>query len=193
MYPFIKRTMDFLISLLALAVLWPLLILLGVLVKLTSPGPALFSQVRSGRGLQPFRIYKFRTMYTTAPSDTPTHQLSGAKGYITPLGAFLRKTSLDELPQLWNILKGDMALVGPRPPLPTQTDLIAEREKYGANALRPGLTGWAQINGRDELPIPEKAALDGEYVRRMGLKFDLKCILGTFSAVVRARGVKEGQ
>ena len=132
-------------------------------------------------------------MYTTAPSDTPTHQLSGAQNYITPLGAFLRKTSLDELPQLWNILRGDMALVGPRPPLPTQTDLIAERARYGANDLRPGLTGWAQINGRDELPIPEKAALDGEYVRRMSLKFDLKCILGTFSAVLRAKGVKEGR
>ena len=193
MYPVFKSILDFVISLAALAMLWPILLLLGLLVRLTSPGPALFAQVRSGRGLKPFRIYKFRTMYTTAPSDTPTHQLSGAQNYITPLGAFLRKTSLDELPQLWNILRGDMALVGPRPPLPTQTDLIAERARYGANDLRPGLTGWAQINGRDELPIPEKAALDGEYVRRMSLKFDLKCILGTFSAVLRAKGVKEGR
>lgn len=192
MYPVFKRILDFVISLAALAMLWPILLLLGLLVRLTSPGPALFAQVRSGRGLKPFRIYKFRTMYTTAPSDTPTHQLSGAQNYITPLGAFLRKTSLDELPQLWNILRGDMALVGPRPPLPTQTDLIAERARYGANDLRPGLTGWAQINGRDEIPLERKAALDGEYVQKMSFLFDCKCFFGTITAVLSRKGVVEG-
>ena len=192
MYPVFKRILDFLISLAALAVLWPILLLLGLTVRLTSPGPALFGQVRSGRGLKPFRIYKFRTMYTTAPSDTPTHQLSGAQNYITPLGAFLRKTSLDELPQLWNILRGDMALVGPRPPLPTQTDLIAERARYGANDLRPGLTGWAQINGRDEIPIEQKAALDGEYVKNLSFLFDCKCFFGSVIAVLKRDGVVEG-
>ena len=161
MYPVFKRILDFLISLVALTVLWPILLLLGLTVRLTSPGPALFAQVRSGRGLKPFRIYKFRTMYTTAPSDTPTHQLSGAQNYITPLGAFLRKTSLDELPQVFNILRGQMSVVGPRPALWNQADLIAERDKYGANDVPPGLTGWAQVNGRDELPIAEKAKLEG--------------------------------
>lgn len=192
MYPVFKRILDFLISLVALAVLWPLLLLLGLTVRLTSPGPALFAQVRSGRGLKPFRIYKFRTMYTTAPSDTPTHQLSGAQNYITPLGAFLRKTSLDELPQLWNILRGDMALVGPRPPLPTQTDLIAERARYGANDLRPGLTGWAQINGRDSISLLRKMKLDKEYCDNWSLKLDLIILLRSVGAVVKQEGFHEG-
>ena len=180
MYPVFKRILDFVISLAALAMLWPILLLLGLLVRLTSPGPALFAQVRSGRGLKPFRIYKFRTMYTTAPSDTPTHQLSGAQNYITPLGAFLRKTSLDELPQLWNILRGDMALVGPRPPLPTQTDLIAERARYGANDLRPGLTGWAQINGyRGNTSIRKRIEYDLYYIENWTLGFDIKILFLT--------------
>jgi len=132
-------------------------------------------------------------MYTTAPKNVATHQLSGAQSFITPLGKFLRKSSLDELPQLFNIIKGDMALVGPRPPLPTQTDLIEAREKLGANSLRPGLTGWAQINGRDELPIDVKARLDGEYIERMSVSFDLRCLFGTVGAVFSASGVQEGK
>lgn len=193
MYAFIKRLMDILLSLPALIVLSPAMAVIALLVRITSPGPAIFRQKRSGKNLREFEIYKFRTMYVTAPGDTPTHQLSGAQNYITPLGAFLRRTSLDELPQLWNILKGDMSIVGPRPPLPTQYDLIAAREKLGANALRPGLTGWAQINGRDELPIEVKAGYDGEYVRRMSFLFDLRCIFGTVAAVFGAKGVKEGR
>lgn len=193
MYVFFKRLMDFLLSLAALIVFSPVMAVIALLVRLTSPGPAIFRQRRSGKDLKEFEIYKFRTMYITAPGNIPTHQLSGAQSYITPIGAFLRRTSLDELPQLWNILKGDMSIVGPRPPLPTQYDLINARKKLGANALRPGLTGWAQINGRDELPIEVKAGYDGEYVRRMSFAFDLRCIIGTVAAVFGARGVKEGR
>ena len=188
-----KRVMDFVISLAALIILSPVMLILAVLVRATSEGPAIFKQVRSGKDLKEFEIYKFRTMYTSAPKDTPTHMLDSAQSFITPVGAFLRKTSLDELPQLVNILKGDMSIVGPRPPLPTQYDLIEARAKVGANSLRPGLTGWAQINGRDELPIDVKAGLDGEYVRRMSFAFDMKCFFGTFAAVFAAKGVKEGR
>ena len=193
MYPYFKRLMDILFSLAALIVLSPVMAVIALLVRLTSPGPAIFRQMRSGKALKEFEIYKFRTMYITAPGNIPTHQLSGARSYITPVGAFLRRTSLDELPQLLNILKGDMSIVGPRPPLPTQYDLIKAREGLGANALRPGLTGWAQINGRDELPIEVKAGYDGEYVRRMSFFFDLRCIFGTVTAVFGAKGVKEGR
>ena len=193
MYPYFKRLMDILFSLAALIVLSPVMAVIALLVRLTSPGPAIFRQMRSGKALKEFDIYKFRTMYITAPGNIPTHQLSGAQSYITPVGAFLRRTSLDELPQLLNILKGDMSIVGPRPPLPTQYDLIKAREGLGANALRPGLTGWAQINGRDELPIEVKAGYDGEYVRRMSFFFDLRCIFGTVTAVFGAKGVKEGR
>lgn len=192
-YQIFKRVMDFILSLFAIIVLSPVLIIIAILVRATSKGPAIFRQVRSGKDLKEFEIYKFRTMYTSAPKDTPTHMLDAAQSYITPVGAFLRKTSLDELPQLLNILKGDMSIVGPRPPLPTQYDLIEARGKVGANALRPGLTGWAQINGRDELPIEVKAGFDGEYVRRMSFMFDIKCIVGTFAAVFGAKGVKEGR
>lgn len=192
MYVYFKRCADFLISLAAILVLWPVMLVIAVLIRLTSPGPAIFRQVRAGRNGTGFTIYKFRTMYTTAPKNMPTHALAGADSYITPLGKFLRRSSLDELPQLLNILKGDMALVGPRPALITQYDLLAEREKYGANALRPGLTGWAQINGRDELPIEVKARYDGEYVRRMSPAFDLRCLIGTVGCVFSASGVKEG-
>ena len=192
-YSIFKRIMDFVISLAALIILSPVMLILAILVRATSEGPAIFKQVRSGKDLKEFKIYKFRTMYTSAPKDTPTHMLDAAQSFITPIGAFLRKTSLDELPQLVNILKGDMSIVGPRPPLPTQYDLIEARAKVGANSLRPGLTGWAQINGRDELPIDVKAGLDGEYVRRMSFAFDVKCFFGTFAAVFAARGVKEGR
>lgn len=192
MYRSIKRALDFLLSLLLILLLSPALILIALAVRLTSPGPALFRQKRIGIRKTAFTIYKFRTMRTDAPKDAPTHLLNDPTRFITPVGKFLRATSLDELPQLFNILKGDMAFVGPRPALWNQYDLIAERDRYSANDVLPGLTGWAQINGRDELSIPEKARLDGEYVRKMGFLFDLKCFLGTFLPVLRRDGVREG-
>ncbi len=192
MYTHIKRILDIALALLALVVLSPLLLVLAVVIRATSPGPAFFRQKRVGKGKTEFMIYKFRTMRNDAPSDQPTHLLQDPEAYITPVGRFLRKSSLDELPQLLNILKGEMSLVGPRPALWNQSDLVAERDKYGANDVLPGLTGWAQINGRDELPIAEKARLDGEYVKRMSLLFDIRCLLGTVFKVLRADGVVEG-
>ena len=188
----VKRMLDFALALLALAVLSPLLLVIALAVRLTSPGPALFCQQRVGRGRRLFTIYKFRTMRTDTPKDQPTHLLKDPDAYITPVGRFLRAASLDELPQLINIIRGDMAVVGPRPALWNQDDLIAAREAVGANDVRPGLTGWAQINGRDELPIPVKARLDGEYVRRMSFVFDARCVLGTVLKVARQEGVVEG-
>ena len=193
MYNHVKRILDLILSLLALAALSPLMLALALAVKLTSPGPVFFRQKRVGLKKTHFMIYKFRTMRTDAPKDQPTHLLKNPNAFITPVGRFLRKSSLDELPQLFNILKGEMAVVGPRPALWNQFDLIAERDKYGANDVRPGLTGWAQINGRDELPIDVKARLDGEYVRRMGFFFDVRCIVGTVFSVARAEGVVEGE
>jgi O-antigen biosynthesis protein WbqP len=165
---------------------------IALLVKTTTPGPVLFKQKRYGKDLRLFQIYKFRSMYTHAPKDVPTHLLQNPEALITPIGRFLRKSSLDELPQLINIIKGDITLIGPRPALWNQNDLITEREKYGANAIHAGLTGLAQIKGRDELPIPEKAALDGEYVRDMGLWMDVKILYKTFIGVLISRGIKEG-
>ena len=191
-YPCIKRGMDFLIALLALIILSPLFLCLVIAIKLESPGPVFFKQKRVGIHKSFFPIYKFRTMRTDTPKDVPTHMLKNPEQYITRTGSFLRRTSLDELPQLINILKGDMALVGPRPALWNQNDRIAEREKYGANDILPGLTGWAQINGRDELEIPVKAKLDGEYVRKMSFFFDIKCLFGTVFSVLRSDGVVEG-
>ncbi len=179
MYPSIKRVFDVIVSLLGMIVLFPVFFVLAVWVKTASHGPVIFRQTRVGRYGRAFTIYKFRTMYQSAPHMTPTHKLSQAEQYYAPGGGSLRHSSLDELPQLWNILKGEMSLVGPRPALPNQTDLIAAREKYGANDLRPGLTGWAQINGRNEIPVARKARFDGEYVRNMSFLFDLKCIVGT--------------
>lgn len=192
MYTHVKRILDFLLSLLALVVLWPLLLVLAVIIRATSPGPVFFRQKRVGQYKSHFMIYKFRTMRTDAPKDQPTHLLKDPNAYITPVGRFLRRSSLDELPQLFNILRGEMSLVGPRPALWNQFDLIAERDKYGANDVRPGLTGWAQINGRDELPIDVKARLDGEYVKRMSFFFDARCILGTVIKVMRSEGIVEG-
>ena len=189
---FIKRALDFLLSLIAIVVLSPLLLILSVMVRLTSPGPVFFRQRRVGIGKTHFMIYKFRTMRIDAPKDQPTHLLKDPSAYITPVGRFLRRSSLDELPQLLNIIKGEMAVVGPRPALWNQFDLIAERDKYGANDVRPGLTGWAQINGRDELEIPEKAKLDGEYVQKESAGFDLQCFFGTVTSVLRHEGVVEG-
>ena len=188
----IKRWIDFLLSITGLIVLSPLLVILAIAIKLDSPGPVLFKQKRVGMNKTHFNIYKFRTMRTDTPKDTPTHLLADPDQYITKMGRFLRKTSLDELPQIINILVGQMAIIGPRPALWNQYDLIEERDKYGANAIRPGLTGWAQINGRDELPIEIKAKYDGEYVRRMSFLFDLKCFWGTILVVVNHEGVVEG-
>ena len=192
MYIHVKRVLDLLLSLTAIVVLSPLMLVLAVIIRTTSPGPVFFRQKRVGQGKTHFMIYKFRTMRTDAPKDQPTHLLKDPNAYITPVGRFLRRSSLDELPQLINILKGEMAVVGPRPALWNQFDLIAERDRYGANDVRPGLTGWAQINGRDELPIDVKARLDGEYVKRMGFFFDARCILGTVFKVMRSEGVVEG-
>lgn len=162
------------------------------MIKLDSPGPVLFKQKRVGINKTHFNIYKFRTMRTDTPKDTPTHLLADPDKYITKMGRFLRKTSLDELPQIINILFGQMAIIGPRPALWNQYDLIEERDKYRANDIRPGLTGWAQINGRDELPIEVKAKYDGEYVQRMSFLFDFKCFLGTIAVVMNREGVIEG-
>ena len=188
----VKRILAVLLSLLGIVCLGWLLVILSVAIKLDSPGPVLFRQKRVGQGKSHFYILKFRTMRIDTPKDMPTHLLSNPQQYITRVGRFLRKTSLDELPQLFNILLGHMAVIGPRPALWNQFDLIAERDKYGANDVRPGLTGWAQINGRDELPIDVKARLDGEYVRRLSFGFDVKCFLGTIKAVISRDGVVEG-
>ena len=188
---FLKRAIDLLLALCGLAVLWPLFLIIAIAIKLDDPGPVFFSQKRVGLHKQYFQLYKFRSMKVNTP-DVPTHLLEHPEQYISRVGGFLRKTSLDELPQLLNILRGDMAVIGPRPALWNQYDLIAERDKYGANDIRPGLTGWAQINGRDELTIEEKSAYDGEYVRRLSFAFDCKCFFGTIGAVLRHDGVVEG-
>lgn len=189
---FIKRAADLIIAFIAAVMLIPVWLILSLLIVIDDRGSVFFVQKRVGKGKKLFPILKFRTMKTKTPHDTPTHLLSDPDQYITRVGRFLRKTSLDELPQLFNIIAGQMAIVGPRPALWNQYDLIEERDKYGANDIRPGLTGLAQINGRDELPIPEKARLDGEYARSVNLKTDISCILGTVSAVLRHRGVVEG-
>ena len=187
-----KRFLDILLSLAGILLLGWLLALLCIAIKLDSPGPILFRQKRVGKDKTHFYILKFRTMRIDTPKDMPTHLLANPEQYITKVGRFLRRTSLDELPQLLNILRGDMSIIGPRPALWNQLDLIAERDKYGANNLRPGLTGWAQINGRDELEIDVKARLDGEYVQKISFGFDLKCFFGTITAVLRSDGVVEG-
>ena len=189
---FLKRVIDFILSLIGLIVLSPVFIILCVWIKLDSKGPIFFRQKRVGKNKKHFNILKFRTMYIDTPKDMPTHMLSNPDQYITKAGKFLRKTSLDELPQIINILKGEMAIIGPRPALWNQDDLIAERDKYGANDIKPGLTGWAQINGRDELEIDVKASLDGYYVEHMSFLFDVKCFLGTITSVLKHEGVVEG-
>lgn len=191
-YRYIKRIIDILLSGLAIIILSPLLLILCIAIKLDSPGPIFFTQKRVGIHKTYFQIYKFRTMRTDTPKDMPTHILANPEQYITKTGRFLRKTSLDELPQIFNIFKGDMSIVGPRPALWNQDDLVAERDKYGANDVTPGLTGWAQINGRDELEIPVKAKLDGEYVKKYGFTMDVRCFFGTFLSVLRQDGVVEG-
>lgn len=192
MYVVVKKIIDRFLAFIGLIVLSPLFLILIIAIKLDSPGPIFFRQKRVGIHKTHFEILKFRTMRTDTPKDMPTHMLKNPDQYITKVGRFLRKTSLDELPQIINILKGDMAIVGPRPALWNQYDLIEERDKYGANDILPGLTGWAQINGRDELEIPVKAKLDGDYVAKMSFGMDLRCILGTVVSVARQDGIVEG-
>lgn len=188
-----KRFLDFTLSLAAIIVLSPVLILLAVLVKVDSKGPVLFKQKRVGKNKTHFNILKFRTMYADTPKDMPTHLLGNAESHITRVGKVLRLSSLDELPQLFNILAGQMSIVGPRPALWNQFDLIAERDKYSANELVPGLTGYAQINGRDEIPIELKAKLDGWYAEHIGFVTDVKIIFGTVAAVFTHKGIVEGE
>lgn len=192
MYQYVKRTIDFIMALVGLIVLSPVFLILIIAIKVDSKGPILFKQKRVGIHKTHFSILKFRTMRIDTPKDMPTHLLKNPEQYITKVGKFMRKTSLDELPQIFNILAGDMAVVGPRPALWNQYDLIEERDKYKANDIRPGLTGWAQINGRDELAIPVKAKFDGEYVEKMGFAMDVRCFFGTFLKVFRGDGVVEG-
>ena len=192
---YIKRALDVAFSLVSMVALCPLFLLIAVLIKLDSPGPVIFSQKRYGKDKALFDIYKFRSMRSDAPHDVPTNDLRGASGYITPLGKILRKTSLDELHQLWNILKGDMSLIGPRPALWNQYDLMELRDRYGASGVRPGLSGWAQVNGRDYLSrdLEKKARRDAEYAKNISFWFDLKCFLLTLVKVVNRQGIVEGQ
>ena len=190
---FAKYILDFTFSIIILIIFSLVLFLpITILIKFTSKGPVFFQQKRFGQNKKFFSLYKFRTMRIDTPKDVPTHQLKNPDQWITPIGKFLRKTSLDELPQLINILRGDMSFIGPRPALWNQNDLISERDRYGANALRPGLSGWAQVNGRDTLPIPQKAKLDGEYVKKQSLTFDFYILIKTIFKVFKDDGVVEG-
>jgi O-antigen biosynthesis protein WbqP len=188
----IKRLIDVVLSFLALIILSPVFLLLIIAVKIDSKGPVLFKQKRVGIHKSHFNILKFRTMRIDTPKDCPTHLLENPDQWITKVGKFLRKTSLDELPQIWNIFVGQMSIIGPRPALWNQYDLIEERDKYGANDVPVGLTGWAQINGRDTIEIEDKARFDGEYVEKMGFKMDVKCFFGTIVNVLNRSGVVEG-
>lgn len=192
MYKYVKRSLDILLSLVGMLVLFPFILVLVVAIKLDSQGPVLFKQTRIGIHKKTFQILKFRTMRIDTPKDTPTHLLENPEQWITKVGKFLRKTSLDELPQIWNIFVGDMSIIGPRPALWNQYDLIEERDHYGANDVLPGLTGWAQIHGRDELPIAKKAELDGYYVQHLSFGLDVRCFFGTIKSVVKSEGVVEG-
>ena len=192
MYSFFKRLLDIVLSLTALIVLAPLLLVLALLVKLDSPGPALFKQKRVGRNEKLFDIYKFRSMYTSAPRDVATCELQNAESHITRVGRVLRKTSLDELPQLFNVLKGEMSLIGPRPLVPNEKDIHELRREKGAYRVRPGITGWAQVNGRDCVLPVDKARLDGYYADHMSFGLDVKIIIFSVICVLTARGVREG-
>lgn len=193
MYGVLKRFFDIILSLVVIIVFSWLLIIIAIAIVVEDKGNILFKQKRIGKNKKEFYIYKFRTMKVSTPKDVPTHLLDNPDSYITKIGGFLRKTSLDELPQLFNILKGDMSIVGPRPALWNQFDLIDLRDKNGSNSVRPGLTGWAQVNGRDELPIDVKAGFDGEYIKKMSIVFDIKIILMTVVSVFTSKGVREGR
>ncbi|MCM2590887.1 sugar transferase [Rossellomorea marisflavi] len=192
MYMKVKRLIDIFLSLIGLLLLAPLFLVIFIAIKVESRGPVFFKQKRIGLNKKSFYILKFRTMKVNAPKDTPTHLLGNPDQYITKVGIILRKTSLDELPQIWNILVGQMSIIGPRPALWNQYDLINERDKYDANTVTPGLTGWAQVNGRDELPIEVKSRYDGEYVDNISFGMDLKCFLRTIISVIKTDGVVEG-
>lgn len=192
-YIIVKRIIDIICSVLGLIILIPVFLIVAIAIKIESKGPIFFKQRRIGKDKKEFVIYKFRTMRTDTPKDMPTHMLKNANGYITKVGNFLRKTSLDELPQLINIVKGEMSIIGPRPALWNQDDLIKERDRYYANSIKPGLTGWAQVNGRDELEIPIKAKFDGEYVKKVSLCFDIKIFFKTIINVFKHEGIVEGE
>ena len=189
---YVKRAIDALLSLIGLIVLSPIFLVLSLWIEIDDPGPVLFTQKRIGKNKQYFKLHKFRSMKMSTPHDKPTHMLENPEQYITKAGMFIRAHSLDELPQIWDIFIGNMSIIGPRPALWNQDLLTAERDKYGANDIKPGLTGWAQINGRDELEIPEKARLDGEYVKQLGLKMDIKCFFGTLGVFAGDKTVVEG-
>ena len=189
---YIKRIIDILLSLAGLILASWLYLIIIIAIKVDDPGPVFFKQKRVGIHKKYFNLYKFRSMKMSTPHDVPTHLLDNPEQYITRVGRFIRKMSLDEIPQLFNILRGDMSVIGPRPALWNQYDLLEERDKYGANDVKPGLSGWAQICGRDELEIEEKARLDGEYVKRMSFAFDCRCFFGTAISALRAEGVVEG-
>ncbi len=191
-YFMVKRLMDIILSLSSIILLIPLFIIIGILIKRDSKGPVIFKQERYGKNKEPFYIYKFRTMRLDAPNNVSTEELKDSKNYITKIGGFLRRTSLDELPQLFNILLGQMTVVGPRPVVLKEKNLIALRDIYGANNIKPGITGWAQINGRDLLSVEEKAKLDGYYVENMGFKMDIKCFFKTIQYVLKCEGILEG-
>jgi O-antigen biosynthesis protein WbqP len=189
----LKRIFDAVFSFLLIIALIPVFLVLSIVIKATSKGTVLFKQRRIGKDKQEFHIYKYRTMYLETPKNVPTHLLESPEMYITPVGRILRKTSLDELPQLFNIIKGQMSFVGPRPALYNQFDLISLRDQYGVNAIRPGVTGWAQINGRDELGIPEKVEFDSYYLKNRSIIFDLKIIFRTFFKAITGSGIVEGK
>ncbi len=189
---YVKRIIDIVISMIGLIVLAIPMVIVAIIIKCEDHGPAFFEQKRVGINKTYFNLYKFRSMKMDTPHDVPTHMLSNPEKYILRVGNIIRKTSIDELPQLLNILKGNMSIVGPRPALWNQDDLIEERDKYGANDVRPGLTGWAQVNGRDELDIPIKAQLDGEYVKNLNFKMDVKCFIYTIKSVFKRDGIVEG-
>lgn len=189
---YIKPVIDRLLAFCGMVILLPVYGIISLAIVLDDPGPVFFTQKRVGRNKHFFMLHKFRTMKISSPHDIPTHQLSNPEQYITRVGRILRKNSLDELPQIWDIFRGKMSIIGPRPALWNQTDLVLEREKYGANNISPGLTGWAQINGRDELEISDKARLDGQYVSNIGFLMDVKCFLGTIKSVAKHDGVVEG-
>lgn len=189
---FFKRVIDIVLSFIAILILALPMLIIAIIIKIDSPGPVLFKQKRIGIHKNTFTILKFRSMPVSAPHDTPTHQLQNAEAMLSRWQRIIRRTSIDELPQIFNIFAGQMSIIGPRPALWNQDDLVAERDKYGANDVKPGLTGWAQINGRDELEIPVKAKLDGEYVEKMSFGFDCKCFFGTIKSVLKHDGVVEG-